>query len=107
MKNLIQEGDELVLTAPYARLSGEAAQIGGIFGVATQDVASGADATFVIEGVVEITKATGAVTQGQKMYWDATAKNITTVSTANTLIGCATQAALSGDATCRVRLSVV
>jgi len=108
MKNEIQnEGEILVLTAPYDRTSGQAAMIGSIFGIAMVDVLSGVDAAFKTEGVFDIAKASGAVTQGAKMYWDATAKNVTTTSTSNTLIGVATQAQASGDATCRVKLGIV
>lgn len=104
MTNYVQEGKTLDLVAPYDRSSGQAALVGSIFGVACVDVVSGATAAFATEGVFDLTKASGAVTQGAKMYWDATAKNITTTSTSNTFIGYATQAQLSADATCRVKL---
>lgn len=107
MKNYVQEGDTLELTAPYDRTSGQGALIGSIFGVAVVDVLSGAKANFQVKGVFDITKAAGAVTEGAKMYWDNTARNVTTVSAGNTLIGCATQAQAGGDATCRIRLGNV
>ena len=43
--------------------------------------------------------------QGDKAYWDNTAKEVTTTSTANTLIGVFIVAALNGDATVNVRLN--
>ncbi len=107
MTNEVSPGDTLVLTAPYARSSGQGALIGSLFGLAVVDVNSGAQCAFRVTGVHDITKATGAVTEGAKMYWDNTAKNVTTTPTANTLIGCATQAQASGDATCRIRLGIV
>jgi predicted RecA/RadA family phage recombinase len=107
MKNMIQPGEILVLTAPYDRSSGQGALIGSIFGIAQVDVLSGSDAAFAVEGVFDISKASGAVTQGVKLYWDNTAKNVTTTSTSNTLIGVATAAAASGDSTARVRLGIV
>jgi predicted RecA/RadA family phage recombinase len=107
MKNMIQQGDTLELAAPYDRTSGQGALIGSIFGVAQVDVLSGVRASFAVAGVFDLTKASGAVTEGAKLYWDNTAKNVTTTSTSNTLIGCATQAAASGDATARVRLGIV
>lgn len=107
MKNRVQDGNVLELAAPYDRTAGQGALIGSIFGVATVDVLSGVNANFEIRGVFDLTKATGAVTAGAKMYWDDTAKNVTTTSTSNTLIGVATRAQLSGDATCRIRLGIV
>jgi predicted RecA/RadA family phage recombinase len=105
MKNFIQKGSVIDLVAPYAVSSGQGAQVGSMFGVAVVDCASGATASFAIPGVFDLAKAVGAVTQGQAMYWDNTAKAVTSVSTSNLKIGVATQAALSGDATCRVRLN--
>lgn len=105
MKNWVQRGEAIELAAPYDRLSGQGALVGTIFGVATVDVLSGVTANFQIEGVVDLTKATGAITQGALVYWDNTAKNVTTVNTSNTRIGAAIVAAQSGDATVRVRLN--
>lgn len=107
MINKVQEGDILELAAPYARESGEGALIGSIFGVAMGKLANGERGSFAVKGVFDITKAADTVTAGAKMYWDNTAKNVTTTSTSNTLIGVATQAQASGDATCRVRLGIV
>jgi predicted RecA/RadA family phage recombinase len=107
MKTYVQEGRVVEFPAPYDRLSGQGAYIGTIFGIAAVDVLSGSPANFALEGVYDIVKATGAITAGAKMYWDDTAKNVTTTTTSNHLIGVATQAAASGDATARVRLGIV
>lgn len=97
MKNFVQQGDNLTLPAPYDRLSGQAALIGSIFGVASVDVLSGVDAAFVTEGVFDLPKAASqAWTIGAKIYWDNTAKNLTTTSSGNTLVGVATKAVGSG-----------
>jgi predicted RecA/RadA family phage recombinase len=104
-KNYIQPGRTITLAAPYQRNAGEGALVGAIFGVALATVANGVNGEFAIEGVWDITKATGAITQGALVYWDNTNKNVTTTSTSNTRIGCATQAQASGDATVRVRLN--
>jgi len=103
--NYIQEGTHVTLTAPYQRNAGQGALVGSIFGVALGTVASGAQGEFAVEGVWDITKAAGAVNQGDRIYWDDTAKNCTTDPTKGPLIGGATQAQLSGDATVRVRLN--
>lgn len=105
MKNKVQEGDILVLAAPYIRVSGEAAIIGTIFGVAMQDLANGASGSFATRGVFDLAKAAVAITLGEAIYWDAAAKLVTNVSAGNTLVGKATQVQAIGDATCRVRLN--
>jgi predicted RecA/RadA family phage recombinase len=107
MKNYVEKGCSLVLPAPYDRTAGQGALIGSLFGVAAVDVLSGVSASFQTRGVFDMSKATGAMAVGVKVYWDDTAKNVTTTSTSNTLIGVTTQAAASGDATARVRLGIV
>ena len=107
MKNFVQPGDNLDLVAPRALLSGAGFLVGAIFAVASVDAAQGATLSGVTRGVFDLPKAAGAVTQGQKLYWDNTAFNVTTTSTNNTQIGVATAAAASGDATARVKLGYV
>ncbi len=110
MKNFVQPGANLTLPAPYDRLSGEGALIGSIFGVASNDVASGDDDVFVTEGVFDLAKAgSQAWTVGAKIYWDNTNKVCTTTATSNTLIGAATAAVAggAGDTVGRVKLGIV
>lgn len=108
MKNYIQPGDTLALAAPYDVVSGAGALVGSIFGVAAYDALSGETVELATRGVFEMTKAgTQAWTVGQKVYWDNTAKNVTNVSTANTLIGVAVEAVAggAGDVLGKVRLN--
>lgn len=106
-KGFVQDGDVLTLTAPYAVQSGGGALVGAIFGVALAAVANGARGEFMVNGVHDIPKATGAVSEGAKIYWDNTNKVVTATASGNTLIGAAVQAQVSGDATARVRLGIV
>ncbi|MGV8987810.1 MAG: DUF2190 family protein [Cypionkella sp.] len=100
MQNYVQPGENLTLAAPYDVASGAGALIGSIFGVASTTTTSGNDCVFVTEGVFLLAKTAGqAWTQGAKVYWDNTAKNVTTTVGSNTLIGVATVAALSADTT--------
>lgn len=106
MKNYIQEGDSLVLTAPYARNAGQGALIGALFAVALSDIANAATGVFTTQGVFELDKAgSQAWAEGVKVYWDNTNKVVTTTATSNTLIGCAVAAADSAATTGIVRLN--
>lgn len=97
MKNYIQEGKILTLTAPYARSSGEGAKVGNIFGVAVADVANGAAGEFLTEGVCELKKVgSQAWSVGDLIYWDDTNKELTKTSTSNLLVGVAVEAVGSG-----------
>lgn len=107
MKNFVQPGDNLDLVAPRDLTSGAGFLVGSIFAVASLTVAAGVVVSGVTSGVFDLPKAAGAVTQGQKLYWDNAAFNVTTTSTNNTQIGVATAAAASGDATARVKLGYV
>jgi predicted RecA/RadA family phage recombinase len=107
MKNYIQPGDVLTLTAPYDRLSGQGAFVGSIFGIAAYDVLSGAVGEFAIVGVFSHAKAASqAWTAGQKIYWDNTAKVMTNVATGNIHIGHTIEAVAggAGDIIGKVRL---
>lgn len=107
MKNFIQPGEALTLIAPYDVASGGGFLVGSIFAVASIAAVNGAEVVGRTVGVFDLAKATGAVTQGAKLYWDNTNKVLTTTASGNTQIGTAVRAAASGDATARVRLGIV
>lgn len=111
MQNFIQKGDTLTLTAPYDRTSGQGALVGRLFGVASDTVLSGVIGQFVMRGVFDLAKDTSTFADGDKVYWDNSAKATTSVATAHNIIGFAVliqpdgTSALggaSGDATVRV-----
>lgn len=106
MTNYVQEGKILTLVAPYTVTSGQGALVGTIFGVATGDITSAASGEFMTQGVFDLTKDTSVFAAGDRVYWDNSAKKVSSTATANTLIGRAARAALTGDATGRVILSV-
>ncbi len=105
MVNYVQDGDTVLLTAPYTVTSGQAAQVGKLFGVACDDITSGATGQFKTEGVFDITKTTGAISVGDPVYWDNTNKYLTTTANSNAEVGVCLVAALSGDTTVRVKLN--
>jgi predicted RecA/RadA family phage recombinase len=108
MKNFIQPGDNLPLIAPRTLTSGEGFLIASLFAVASAAAASGEAVEGVTSGVFDLAKsATVTPAVGGKAYWDDTAHSVTTSASGTTLIGVFTQAALAGDATCRVKLGIV
>jgi len=107
MKNFVQPGANITLTASATIPSGRGVLVGSLFGINSNDVVSGDNMVLVTEGVFDHAKATGAVTVGAKLYWDDTNKVLTTTASGNTLIGVATAAAQSDDAKARVRLGIV
>lgn len=107
MKNYVQPGDYLTLTATAAISAGDGVLAGSLFGVAATDAALGATFEAALTGVFDLPKTgSQAWTVGVAIYWDDTEKECTTVSTDNTLIGLAVQAVGSGadETTGRVRL---
>ena len=107
MKNYVQPGNTVTVVAPVAVTSGDGLLVGALFGVAIATADINANVEIVTEGVVDLPKAAVAAAQGAKVYWDNSAKTVTTTATGNTLVGCALVAAAVGDATIRVRLNGV
>jgi predicted RecA/RadA family phage recombinase len=108
MKNYVQPGNTITLTAPYDVASGDGLLVGAIFGVATGAAVSGDPIEAALVGVFDLTKAgSQAWAVGDKIYWDDTAKEATKTVTSNTLIGVATDAVGNGvgETVGRVRLN--
>ncbi|WP_336801800.1 DUF2190 family protein [Kaistia sp. MMO-174] len=109
MKNFVQPGDMLTLTAPYDVASGGGILVGSIFGIAAFSALSGAGVEAKTTGVFDLTAEGAASGQafavGDAVYWDNTAKRATKTSASNTKIGVATAAKASTDVVARVRLN--
>jgi predicted RecA/RadA family phage recombinase len=108
MKNYVQPGETVTVTAPYALAAGDGALVGAaLFGVACGTYASGAtDAEIVTEGVFDITAlSTDTPAAGALLYWDNTNKRITTTASGNTKVGVAVAPKASGATTVRCRLN--
>lgn len=107
-----QKGETLDYTATAAVSVGDIVSLNTRIGVAGNDIAAGETGAVNVEGVFEMPKATVAVTLGAAVYWDAEAKNITTVASTgsddtkkdNIPAGYAVAAAASADATVLVKL---
>ena len=108
MKNFIQSGCTLTVIAPVNLLSGQAVLVGAIFGVACGDAVQGAEVEvnrFGVYALAALQTDTGAT--GAKMYWDNTAKRLTTTATNNTLVGALAAAKGGTEATATVLLDGV
>lgn len=107
MKTYVQRGLSLDCVAPSGGVtSGKGVLIGTMFGVAAVTALVGESFALHLEGVYILDKATSqAWTVGAALYWDDTAKKVTTTSGGNTKIGVATAIAGSADTTGYVRLN--
>jgi predicted RecA/RadA family phage recombinase len=107
MRNFYSTGDTVQAAAPYAVASGGAALIGAaLFGVAVGDIASGFTGNFKTTGIYALPKVNGqAMAAGAKLYWDNTAKNITTTAGGNVYVGVTIGNWASADTTVRIKLN--
>ena len=107
-KNNIQKGDVINLTAPTGGVkSGVAVLVGSLLIIPVSDAEEGEMFAAQTVGVFSVAKASGAITECQKLYWNSTNSNLTTTASGNILVGCATSPAASGDATVNARLDGV
>ncbi|MEQ8376572.1 MAG: DUF2190 family protein [Hoeflea sp. D1-CHI-28] len=105
MKNFIQSGNHLTFTAAAVVSAGDAVFQGALFGVAATDADTGDDFEAAVTGVFELPKAAGALTKGQKAYWNSSNGNVTGTASGNTLIGAVTVAAADAATLVQVRLN--
>ena len=112
MNNYSQPGEVLEVTAPSGGVvSGTAYKIGDLVGIATVTAAQTEKFSFFVgPGVVSYSKpGSQAWAELVKVYWDDSAKNFTTTSGGNTLVGVAARVVGSGltETTGYVRLDGV
>lgn len=106
MRGFVQAGNIIPLIAPSGGVTaGVGYVIGGIFAVAQNNAAEGESFEGVCEGVINLAKSGSLTfTQGEKVFWDNTAKALKKTATGYYMIGCATTAIVAGDAVIPVRL---
>ena len=98
MKNAIQDGKTITFTPSSDVASGGAFLATVMIIVAIANVAANEPGEFVTEGVYELPKATAdVVTVGAQLYWDNSAKKLTTTVGSNTPAGKAWADAANGD----------
>lgn len=109
MKNLISRGDVIDIVATGDIVGGHPYKIGDMVGVAVRDAADGDTVGMLVQGVVELPKASGtAWTQGDTVALNAAGTMISKGTGAGTVIcGHAAAGAASGDTVGLVRLGVI
>lgn len=110
MKNTVQnDADALDFVAPAGGVIGGAGfLLGAIFGVVRHSAAQGEKSILDLKGVFTLPKtAANTPAPGAAVYWDDTAKSITTTVGSNVKAGihAGLAAAAGGDATLPVRLN--
>ncbi|QCN95870.1 DUF2190 family protein [Azospirillum argentinense] len=108
MRNFVQAGCNLDLTAPRALASGEGFIVGALFAIASTDAASGGALVGVTEGVFILPKKTAAViAAGGRVSWDNAAHQCDAPGAGLYPVGVAVEAAGNGASTVTVRLDGV
>lgn len=116
MQNKVQNGKTIeYVPSGSAVAAGQFILIGILAAIAVTDIAVGDTGACEVEGVFKVPKVTGAITQGEQLYWDADGDPVggeagsgalTTTSTDNTAVGKAWADAASGDATVQIKINV-
>lgn len=106
MKTFIKQGDTITLTPAADVASGVGYLFGaGLFGIATNDVASGVAGEFITEGIVTIGKTSAlAISVGDRVFWDATNKVVNKTTSAQQCVGVAVEAAANPSSTVAIKL---
>lgn len=106
MKNFIQEGKTLTLTAPSGGVvSGAAYLIGGLLAIAVADADEGDEFEGMTEGVFELAKKTSdTMSEGDPIYWDVSEEEFTTTASTNYKVGTCVEDAGSSATTVKVKL---
>jgi predicted RecA/RadA family phage recombinase len=108
MKNFIQDGANLDLTAPRGLSSGDGFIVGSLFAVAAAAATSGAAVVGVTAGCFTLPKLSTAVfAAGDKVSWDDTNHYLNVPGSGLYPVGSAIAAAGSGAATVNVKLAEV
>jgi predicted RecA/RadA family phage recombinase len=108
MKNFIQKGEVVTVTAPATVASGDLVTVGLLVGVAVHDAASGSPVEIQTTGVFRVKKATSQAwaTVGLAIYVVPGTGTATTATTAgNVLIGTNVETELAAAAIGTVRLN--
>jgi len=101
----VQKGEAIDYRPSEAVAAGDVVVLGNLVGIARLDIAANTLGSLAVVGVFDVEKATGVVTLGAAVYWDATNHKATTTATGNPYLGKAVLAAESADEQVRVLLN--
>ena len=106
MKNFVQKGDALDLTAPAGGVTaGVPVKINNLVVVPAIDADEGTTFAGHVRGVTSEGAASGqAFAEGETVYWDAANKRATKTATGNTAFGYAVAAKATADTVVRIVL---
>lgn len=82
MKNFIQTGDSITVTAPINVVSGQGVLIGSLFGVAATTAATGDDVALSCRGVFAL-PAADLLAVGDPVEWDAANSQVAALDAGN------------------------
>lgn len=106
MRNFVQPGENVTVTAVAAASSGDGVKLGNLFGIASGDAAIGDPLVIVTTGVFDMPKvSTDDLAVGDVIYWKAADSAVTSTASGNTKIGVAVSAAGNPSGSVRVRLN--
>ena len=106
MKNFVQRGDTLDVTAAAAVASGDVVVIGSIIGVSNVDAEIGDSFALDVVGVFTLPKTSAlAISVGDVLYYDAANKVVNKTASGTTKIGVAVTAAANPSPSVNVRLN--
>jgi predicted RecA/RadA family phage recombinase len=100
----VQYGDTIDYTPGTAVSAGQVVVENGVVGVSAVDIPANELGALTIDGVFDFAKGAAAFARGDLVCWDD-ANNVATPTGTGVPLGKAVAAAVSGDATVRVKLS--
>jgi len=105
MNNKFLSGETVPVIAPYAVTSGNGVLVGSYFGVAKHTAAISTQVETERLGCVTLPAVSAnTFAQGALVYWDNVARNCTSTSASNRIIGTALVAKVGGTTTVQVTL---
>lgn len=108
MKNYIQDGARLQYanSSGSTITSGTGVLVGKRLGVAVADIANNTTGVLAMDGVFLLPKTlANVIAQGDLLYWNDTAKELTSTASGNTFAGYAHKAAGSTSSTIECRIN--
>ncbi len=99
MKNFVEDHGQILYEngTGSAIASGDVIPLTNRIAIANVDIAIAGTGCAWTEGQFKLAKATGAISQDAKVYWDVSEEEITTTAEGNVLAGLASESAESAD----------